>query len=210
MAEEQANATKATAETPTPAMNQAKLKLTQNQAAEAAAKAQEALANKDKSKIDAKGDMAMTLDDGTTGTYNLQSKVFTQGTTSDGKPLTGAKKTGTQGTATDDKAQANARLTFESLQKAATARNAKSMDPRDASKDTTQEVLASMRVNFPDQYDALVGNPAGTTKKAPPKATPKPAASAAQGATAAQQAAVDAQVNQDTKAQPKKPAWAPD
>jgi len=102
-----------------------------------------------------------------------------------GKGVT-AKKPGTEGAAnaSSDKLLTQARLTFEGFEKSAAARNKGNLNPKERTKDTTADSLNKLRTTAPDQYDAFVGNPPGTTKSttkgaAPATAAAKPAAAAA-------------------------------
>lgn len=188
-----------------PEQLKAKLGLTNAETTRANAEADAAQKKGAASANEAKGEETFTRDDGTTGTYNKTTGIFTPGQDDKGAPLTG-KKTGTQGpSATDDKAMTNARETFQMLQKSedARAKSGLNLNPQDS----TPKVLETMRTRFPDQYDLMVGNPVGTTKKGAPSAqAPGP-----KGTTPAQQKVIDDQVKQDTDANeaatPKKPAW---
>jgi hypothetical protein len=176
-----------------PEQLKAKLGLTKAETTRANAEADAAQKKGAASANEAKGEETFTRDDGTTGTYNKNTGIFTPGKDDKGAPLTG-KKTGTQGpSATDDKAQTNARELLTSIQKDAAARNSKSVHMADRTKDTMQESLATMKAQFPMQYDDLMGNKRGTTKSQAPG--PK-------GTTPAQQKVIDDQVKQDTDATP--------
>jgi hypothetical protein len=160
----------------------------------------EADAAKAKGAADVKGMVPFTKDDGTTGVIDTSTNPPQFRATvdsKDGAPVTG-KKTGTQGSGTAEKDAANAAQLFSKLQASADARQKSGLNLHP--KDTTQEVLETMRTQFPKQYDIMRDNPPGTTKAAAAK--PSAQAPGPKGTTPAQQAVVDKQVAEDAAAQP--------